>query len=569
MAPDSPRPAYPWLQSYPSFADWDMDIPPRAAFEDFLRAAEQFPDRPCMEFLGRRWTYAETADRVRKAVRGFQELGVKKGSKVGICLPNTPFYPITFMAILMAGGTVVNINPLYAEREMEILAKDSGATIIVTADLAQIFPKVDRLFDDTPLEHIVLCPFADALPLAKSILFRVFKRGDVVRPKNDPRYVSYHELIDNDGVFTPVEIDPVNDLAVFQYTGGTTGLPKGAMLTHSNLTANATQVTVWHGEVDYGNERILAALPFFHVFAMTVCMMTAFKVGAEIVMMPRFNLKDCLKTIERTKPSYFPAVPTIYTAINNAPDVQKYDLTSLKACISGGAPLPVEVKKTFEQKTGCTVVEGYGLSETSPVLTTNPLEGANKAGSVGIPMPGTLVEIISLEDGVTPMPVGEKGEVCGSGPQVMQGYWNKPEETAEVLKNGRFHTGDVGYMDEDGYIFLVDRLKDLILAGGYNVYPRMVEEAFYLHEGVEECTVIGIDHEYRGQAPKAFVKLKEGVSLTEDELFAFLKDKLSKIEMPEEIEFRDDLPKTLIGKLSKKELTAEEQAQEKTEGDKS
>jgi long-chain acyl-CoA synthetase len=353
-------------------------------------------------------------------------------------------------------------------------------------------------------------------------------------------------------------VDLDNDIAVLQYTGGTTGRPKGAMLTQGNLSANVSQMLLWYVDLNPGEEKVLGILPFFHVFAMTAVMNFAVAAGAQMILLPRYELDQTLKTIHKKKPTIFPAVPTIYAAINQSPDLSKYDLSTVRYCISGGAPLPLEVKETFERLTGCRLVEGYGLSETAPVATCNAMKDINKPGSIGQVMPQTEISIHDLEAPHDALSTGERGEVWIKGPQVMKGYLNRPEETADSLRDGWFRTGDVGYMDEDGHFFLVDRLKDLILCSGYNVYPRMIEEAIYLHPAVAEVTVIGIDDDYRGQSPKAFVKLKDGEKITEDEMKTFLEDKLSKIEMPSKIEFRLELPKTIIGKLSKKELVAEE-----------
>lgn len=548
----------PWLKSYPSFADWRMPIEPEPAYAAFERSVAAYPNRMCMEFLGRSWTYRETAEMVRGAANGLQDLGLKKGDRVALMLPNTPYYIVMFHAVLLIGGVVVNINPLYSQRELDQLTTDSRPRMLVTMDLDAMYPKARATIDQAGVEKLVLCSMTDVLPWRKAVLFNIFRRKTLARVEDDDRQVWFEDLIENDGTFVTPEINCSDDIAVLQYTGGTTGIPKAAMLTHANVTANAMQVAAWYDPSKVGEERFLAALPFFHVFAMTVILTTAMRYGAGIIMLPRFDLKECLRTISTKKPTFFPAVPTIFTAINTYPDISKYDLSSLKVCISGGAPLPVEVKKEFERISGCVVVEGYGLSETSPVSNTNPTEGENKPGSVGIPMPGTTVDIRSVEEPSINMPLGERGEVCISGPQVMKGYWDNPEETANVLNDGVFRTGDVGYMDEDGYVFLVDRLKDIIIAGGYKIYPRMVEEAIYEHPSVAEVTVIGVDDEYRGQAPKAFIKLKDGAKLTESELQLFLKDKLSAIERPDYVEFRDELPKTLIGKLSKKELKEEE-----------
>ena len=536
-----------------------MPLPAVPVYQLLLDAAAQFPDRPAMEFLGRRWTYSETAQMAARVAAGLQKLGVGKGTQVGLLLPNSPYYIAAFCGALMAGATVVNMNPLYAPRELDRLAQDSGSEIIVTMDLKAVYPKALDLLERGICKRLIVCPMAQALPTVTGALFRIFKKSLVSTIKADARQTMFAALTANDGKYAPVAINPHEDVAVLQYTGGTTGEPKGAMLTHANVSANARQVSSWYGTPNRGQERFLAAIPFFHVFAMNVAMLVAFEYGAEIIMLPRFDLKECLKTIDKKKPTFFPAVPTIYTAISNAPDVNKYDLTSIKLCISGGAALPVEVKHQFEALTKCVVVEGYGLSETSPVVCTNPTAGPNRDGSVGLPMPGTIVEIHSLEDGHL-MGIGEKGEICVRGPQVMKGYWKRPDATAEVMKGGAFHTGDVGTMDADGYVYIVDRIKDMINASGYKVYPRMVEEAIYLNPAVEEVIVIGVAHPYRGQAPKAFIKLRQGATLTEADLRVFLKDKLSAVERPEFYEFRDALLKTLIGKLSKKELEAEEAA---------
>ncbi len=354
------------------------------------------------------------------------------------------------------------------------------------------------------------------------------------------------------------EIDLQKDVAILQYTGGTTGIPKGAMLTHANISANTAQACHQFVGTKESAAKILGVLPLFHGFAMTLVMNMGIALGSELILLPRFDLDTVLRTIHKTRPTLFMGVPTILTAILSSSKLDQYDLSSIEYCISGGAPLPITVKNKFEQLTDCVVVEGYGLSECSPVVTCNPLKGTRKDGSIGLPMPGTVVEIRDVNNPDKLLPRGEKGEVCVTGPQVMAGYWKRSEETSNAIHEERLHTGDVGYMDEEGYVYLIDRIKELILCSGYNVYPRVIEEAILLHPSVSEVTVIGIQDEYRGQSPKAFVKLSDGASLTAEELREFLNDKLSRIEMPKEIEFRDDLPKTMIGKLSKKELMAEE-----------
>ena len=551
----------PWLAHYPSGIAWDQPIPAIPLTDLFEQAAARFARRPCLDFLGRRYSYAEVMGLVNRAAKGFAALGVKPGVRVGLCLPNTPTYVIAYFGVLKAGGTVVNYNPLYVERELEHQIEDSGTEIMVTLDLKQIYPRVEAMLHRTRLKTIVVCRMASILTPVKGVLFRVLKRSELAAIPADSRHIDFDSLLDNDGLFRSAPIDPRFDVAVLQYTGGTTGVPKGAMLTHANLTANARQVAAWFPGMAPGQERMLAVLPFFHVFAMTVVLNLGLAAGAELIMLPRFEAAQVLKTIARRKPTLVPGVPTMYKALLGHPDVARYPMTSIRYCISGGAPLPMELKRQFEQATGCVLVEGYGLSEASPVCACNPLtpmkDGVNKEGSIGLPLPGITFQIRALDDPQRVLPPGEKGQLVLTGPNVMAGYWNQPEETARAIVGGWLFTGDVGVMDEDGYVFLLDRLKDLIICGGYNVYPRVIEEAIYLHPDVVAACVIGIPDDYRGQAPKAFVQLKPGATLTAEALKDFLRDKISRIEMPKLIEFRAELPKTAVGKLSKKELIAE------------
>lgn len=550
----------PWLKSYPPGIVWDADFPAQPVTKLLDDAVERFGDRPCLDFLGNVSAYHTVGDLVRRAAKGFAALGVRPGVRVGLMLPNTPYYVIAYFGVLRAGGTVVNINPLYVEREIRQLVGDAACSIVVTLDLKLTYDVLERLRDGNPLKALVVCPMADILPFAKGMLYRALRRRDLAEVAADEVHIAFAALTDNDGRFDPPAVDPIRDVAVLQYTGGTTGTPKGAMLSHGNLVANVRQCMAWFPEFRPGEERTLAVLPFFHVFAMTVVMNLSLAAGAEIVLLPRFDLKELLKTIHHKRPTSFPGVPTLFTAINNAKHLERYDLTSIRSCISGGAPLPVEVKAQFEGLTGCTLVEGYGLSETAPVVACNPLRGVNKPGSVGPPMPGTVIDIVSVEDPGRVLGSGERGEVRVRGPQVMLGYWAQPEATADVLRNGALRTGDIGYLDEDGYLFLVDRIKDVVIAGGYKIYPRLVEEAIFQHPKVRECIVIGVPDPYRGQTVKAFVVLREGEQLTAEDLTEFLRQRLSPIEMPKLIEFRESLPKTLIGKPSKRALEQEEAA---------
>lgn len=547
--------AYPWLQHYPANIDWHTPIEPKPLYAILDDAARDFPDRPALDFLGSVTDYRTLADRVEHAAAGLKALGVKKGVKVGIFLPNCPHFVISYFAILKAGGTVVNFSPLYAEPELEHQARDSGTEVMITLDLKVLYPKAQILVDKGIVKKLVVSTLQTALPFPKNKLFPLLKKKDIARVTWDEKHVRWEELFRHGPITDAPVIEPKKDLAVLQYTGGTTGVPKGAALTHYNVYANAEQSFRWFPDVVRGQETVMGALPFFHVFAMTVIMNFSILAGAKIILHPRFDLVKILKDIQQKKPTLMPGVPTMFTAINNHKQLKKYNLHSLKYCISGGAALPVEVKRKFEALSGCTLIEGYGLTETAPVVCCNPLKGENKTGSIGLPLVQTVVKIEDIENRGTFLPVGGRGELCIGGPQVMQCYWNKPEETAKVLGvDGYLRTGDIATMDAQGYVFIVDRLKEMIAAGGFKIYPRHVEEAIYTHASVLECAVKGVPDEYRGETVKAYIALKPGCSMTEDEVKTFLKDKLGKHEIPRMIEFREALPKTMVGKISKKDL---------------
>lgn len=564
MAPDAPSEqpiTHAWLRNYPAGVDWTAPIPDgpvHGLLEDAVRA---YPNRPCTNFFGRVTAYSQIGIQVEEAAAGLQRLGVKKGTKVGLFLPNCPTFIVYYYAALKAGATVVNYNPLYTVEELSFQVKDSETELMITLDLQMLFEKVDALLASGVLAKVIVCSFSALLPASQGVLFKIFKRQQIAKLKSSAtaaRVVLEKNLLVAGAKPVPVAINPDNDIAVLQYTGGTTGTPKGAMLTHANLTRNTRQVMMWAPDLGQGQERVMGVLPFFHVFAMTVVMNFGVAKAAEIVMMPRFVLDDGLALINKVRPTIMPGVPTLFNAIQNHPKIKSYDLTSLKFCLSGGAPLPMEVKQKFETVTGCKLVEGYGLSEASPVVTCNPTVGNPPPGSIGLPLPGTIVSLRSLADPNIPVAPGERGELCVKGPQVMRGYWKRPEETANQFAGDYLRTGDVAIMDENGFFQIVDRIKDLIICSGYNVYPRRVEEAIYEHPAVEEVTVIGIPDKYRGEAPKAFIKLRPGHTATADDIQRHLAVKLSKIEWPAAIEFRDELPKTMIGKLSKKELKAQE-----------
>jgi long-chain acyl-CoA synthetase len=551
-----------WLSKYPSFLNWDMTFEKRPLWDVVDNTVAKFPENPALDFLGQTTTYRELGDQIDRAAKGFQKIGVTKGTKVGLFLPNCPQFVISYYGILKAGGTVVNFSPLYSEPELEYQIEDSHADVMVTLDLKLLYPKMAALLPKTRLKKLVVGTLSDVLPFPKSLLYKLLKGKDRSKIPTDDNHIRFTDLSDNDGSYEPVSVDPSEDVAVLQYTGGTTGVSKGAMLTHANLSANTEQAHLWFSDQTVmGEDRMMGVLPFFHVFAMTAVMNMALRIGAEIIIHPRFELEDALKDVTNKKPTLMPGVPTMFRAMANHPKIAEFDLSSLKGCISGGAPLPLEVRSNFEKRSNARVIEGYGLTETSPVATANPPGGEIKTGSIGLPIPGTQIIIVDREDPHKLLPQGEAGEICIIGPQVMKGYWNRPDATADTMVEGRLRTGDVGYMDEDGYTFIIDRMKDLIIAGGYNIYPRHVEEAVYEHPSVDEVTVIGVPDDYRGEAPKAFIKLKEDADPIDAEtMIAFLKEKLGKHEIPREIEFRDELPKTLIGKLSKKELVEEEKA---------
>ena len=539
----------------------DPLIPRTKTIPELLdRAARLYPGHVALDFFGKEWTYGELDAEVGRAAYGLEQLGLKAGDRFALCLPNTPYYVILYFAVLRLGAIVVNLNPLYSEDELEELITDSGARMVAVPDVKSISGKVVHLAPAAGVERIVLCPIADAMPTLKGWGYRLIKRGEIAHVRDSALYYAYSDLVSQgDGAERP-SIDP-EDIAVLQYTGGTTGVPKGAMLTHGNLIANAQQMLVHAHPERPLQERTTAVLPMFHVFALTTVLNYSIAIAGEIVLMPRFEMKAFLNSVKRKPPSQFFGVPTLWIALNALPEAQFPKFPEMRAFVSGGAPLPLEVREEFERRTGKRLVEGYGLTEASPIITCNPLfEGEIKPNSCGPAFPGTVIEIRDLEDPHKLLPQGERGEVCARGPQVMKGYWNRPDATERTFVDGALRTGDVGYLDEDGYLFLVDRIKDLILCSGYNVYPRTIEDAAYEFPAVGEAIAVGVPDRYRGEAPWLFVAPKPGMTIDVEELAAFLSKHLSKIEEPDRIEVRDALPKTMVGELSKKDLLAQEQA---------
>jgi long-chain acyl-CoA synthetase len=556
---------HPWLRSYPAGVDWTAPVAVAPVPQTLDDAVEKWADCPAIDFRGRKIAYRELGALVDRAAKGLQALGVGPGSHVGLYLPNTPHTVISFFAILKAGGVVVNYSPLDAEKVLEHKVEDSETDFLITLNLPALYPQMDRLLGKTRLKGLIVGELAEmsAHPAATRAHMEAAKQ--VMTVPADERHVPFARLLDNDGKYQPHPItDVTKEIAVLQYTGGTTGLPKGAMLTHGNLSAASYQYWMStqgeHRLLKDGEERTLVALPLFHIYALTANLLLCVKIGAEIVMHERFELEPVLKDIAKKRITVFFGVPTMYHGMLSYPGIGTIDLSSLKYCSSGGAPLPVEVLQRFKEKTGCDISEGWGMIETSPAGTFTPVGRPAKPGSCGIPFPGITIKFIDVKNPDQDVPLGERGELCIKGPNVMLGYWKNEKATAEMRTNdGYLRTGDVGYMDEDGYVFIVDRIKDMLLCGGYNVYPRNIEDAIYEHPSVAECCVIGVPDAYRGQSPKAFVALKPGAEgVTLDEMKSFLKSRLGKHEMISELEVRAALPRTLVGKLSKKELIDEE-----------
>ncbi len=551
----------PWQAIYPE------QIPAVLSYEDkplysFLKeSAEEFPDKVSIHFQGKELTFREVHESALKFAAYLKSIGLQKGERVAVMLPNCPQGVISFFGILMAGGVVVQTNPTYTERELEYQMKDSGAKMILAMDI--LFPRVSAVASRTDIEHIIVTAIKEYLPFPKNLIYPFIQKkqyGIVINVEHEGNHHLFSEImkrkITEEADTVPIDVN--NDLALLQYTGGTTGFPKGVMLTHKNLLANTKMCNAWLYKNKRGEERILAILPFFHVYGMTTVLVLSVMEGNTMIIMPKFDVEATLKTIQKQKPTMFPGAPTMYIGLLNHPDIAKYDLSSINACISGSASLPLEVQEQFEKITGGKLVEGYGLSETSPVTHANFIwDQPRVKGSVGLPWPDTDSAILSLES-YEELPPNEIGEIAIKGPQVMKGYWNRPDETEKTFKNGWLLTGDLGYMDEQGFFYVVERKKDTIIAGGFNIYPREVEEVLYEHEAIQEVVVAGIPDPYRGETVKAYVVLKKNARVTEEELNKFARKNLASYKVPRSYEFRDELPKTTIGKILRRVLIEEE-----------
>ncbi|MEC5421996.1 long-chain-fatty-acid--CoA ligase [Virgibacillus sp. C22-A2] len=553
-----------WHKHYPSEISTTIKYDEKPLHAFLEESAKVYGEKKALYFLGKELSFTELYQESRKMANYMQKLELQKGDKVAIMLPNCPQAVISYYAALMAGAIVVQTNPLYTERELEYQLKDSDATLIVCLDI--LLPRVTNIRANTAIKHTIVTGIKDYLPFPKNLIYPFIQKKQysiVVKVEQSEDTHVWKSMIDQTSEdYQSVDIDPVKDLALLQYTGGTTGNPKGVMLTHYNLVANVQMCDAWLYKTKKGEEIILGVIPFFHVYGMTTVMINSVMIGSKMVLLPKFDAGDVLKTIQKQKPTLFPGAPTIYIGLLNHPDIKKYDLSSIKACISGSAPLPAEVQEQFEKITGGRLVEGYGLTESSPVTHANLVWENRVSGSIGIPWPDTDSAIYRMESDEE-ADIGEVGEIAVKGPQIMQGYWNNQEETDNVLKDGWLYTGDLGYMDEDGYFYVVDRKKDMIIAGGYNIYPREVEEVLYEHEGIQEAVVAGIPDPYRGETVKAYVVLKEGYTVDEEELNGFCRKHLAAYKVPRLYEFRSELPKTAVGKILRRKLVDEEKENSK------
>ncbi|MGE5124511.1 MAG: long-chain-fatty-acid--CoA ligase [Acidobacteriaceae bacterium] len=550
----------PWYKFYDKGVPQHIDYPPVPLFGLLEESARKYPNSPCTIFKGAVITYREMDEITDRLAAGLAELGVKKGDRVGIFMPNTPQFVITFFAILKAGGVVVSINPLY--KPPEIIHQVNDAGIEVMCLMSNFYAPIKKAQPNTKIKTIVVSNLKEYLPPVLALLFTVAKeKKGGFRVQLGQGDVWFKELIGRHKAAERPKLDlGPEDIAIFQYSGGTTGISKGAIGLHRNLVANSLQVRSWMTNAEDGKETVLMAIPLFHVYGMVAGMLFAVRTGAGMVMIPNpRDMEDVLTSIQKYKTTIFPGVPTMYNAININPGVKagKFNLSSIKGCISGSAPLMRETKEKFEALTGGKLVEGYGLSEAPTATHCNPLFGEIRTGSIGLPLPDVDCRITSLEDGITALKPGEEGELCIQGPQVMKGYHNMPTETANTLRDGWLYTGDIAKMDEDGYFYIVDRKKELIKPSGYQVWPREVEEVISAYPKVLEVGVAGVIDAYRGETVKAWIVLKPGQTCTEEEIRDFCKQNMASFKVPTQVEFRNELPKTTVGKVLRRELVRE------------
>lgn len=547
----------PWLKAYPQGVRPHLEYPEVPAYHMLFEQVQRNPERTALIFFGKKTSYREMGEQIdRFAAALIRRLGIKKGDRVGIILPNCPQNVIATIAIQRAGAIPVQFNPMYVTREIEYQVKDSGCRVMITLDLFW-----EKVREAGGVEKYIVTGMPDALPIPLKWLFPLKVKAPKIAPAAN--ILRFTDLLgESKEGFKPVAVEPKEDPAVLLYTGGTTGVSKGVILTHSNLAANVTQINEWLQPKPGQYDTVLVVLPMFHSYGFTAALGYALAAGHTCVLVPKFDPKEILKTIDKYKPTSFPGVPTIYTALMKDPDISKYDLKSIEMCVSGAAPLPVELMERWEQMTGAKILEGYGLTETSPVTHSNPRFGKRIPGSVGLPYPDTDVRVVDPETNEE-LPAGKEGHILLKGPQVMKGYWNKPEETANVLKDGWLYTGDIGRMDEDGYLYIVDRMKDMVIAGGFNIYPREIDEVLYQHPAVLEACSVGVADEYRGETIKAFVVLKPGATATEAEIMEHCKERLAAYKRPREVEFIPELPKSTVGKVLRRVLAEREKEKAK------
>ncbi|MFZ4762954.1 MAG: long-chain-fatty-acid--CoA ligase [Alphaproteobacteria bacterium] len=539
----------------------DIEKSNKSLYQLFEDTAQRHGKKNCIDFLGKKLTYRQCHQFINKLAAGLQKHGINKGDPIGLMLPNGLYYLLAYYAIVKIGAVVVNLNPLLSQEDLDNQIKNSGLKMLFSIDLTAMRSKLDYLIQHNPI-ILIICPFTWQLPFIKKLGFCLLQHHQVMGWKTNLPVLSIFSLLTAPSHFRAVTINPHEDIAVLQYTGGTTGVSKAAMLTHTNIVTNTIQSASHFSMIPNGNSSVVGILPFFHSFGMTAVLNVAIYKAMTIIALPKFDISMLIEAFKRTKPQLFPGVPAIFSALLHHPSCHASILQSLLLCVAGGAPLPFQLKKDFEQKSGCPVVEGYGLTEASPVVSvTLPDENNEKTGSVGPLLPGTEAIIIDPDTKLY-LQAGEKGEICLKGPQIMKGYWQNPEETNNVFWNGYLRTGDIGYLDEEGYLFVVDRLKDMIITAGYNVYPRKIEEKIHEHPAVQECLVAGIKHQLRGEIIKACICLKPNEQLTAAQLKEFLKSRLGEYEMPKQFDLSHaPLPRTAVGKLSRRIMIEKESSQ--------
>jgi long-chain acyl-CoA synthetase len=540
-----------WLKYYDEHVPHNLDYPRIPLYQILDDTAAEKADSNCCCFFGKWMTYGQLQDATNRFAAAAGKLGIKKGDRVALLLPTSPQFIIAYYGLMKAGAIVLPLNPLYTARELSFHFDDSGAETVIT--IPMFLDKMTEVAESTPLKRIIYSKLGDFMPLPLGPIQGLREALLIRKAKSDvAEIINMNELLKTPAPnFKPVDIDP-DEMAALLYSGGTTGIAKGIMLSHYSLVVNAKQAVTW-GNLDSGHERLLAVLPLFHGFGMSINMNAVIMGGGEVVLLPKFSTKNVVQTIDKYKPTFFLGVPTMFVAFSNLPGLEKYDFSSLNGIFVGAAPLTQAIKDDFEGKTGGSMIEGYGLTEAVTGIMANPYQGMQKLGSIGIPFPDMEAKIVGIEDGKD-LPPGETGEIILKGPTLMLGYFNMPDITAETIKDGWLYTGDIGYMDEDGYFYITDRKKELIITGGFNVFPREIDEMIYRHPKVMEGICVGLPHDFKGEKIKVYIVLKEGETATEEELISFFKENLAPYKVPSEVEFRTELPKSAVGKILRRAL---------------